>query len=73
MARMSKVRVLVVAALSLSAVARAEKPSVAIAPVTGDRATDDLRSRVAKFLAERQPTKTRAQDHRSRHPGRVPA
>lgn len=46
------VPVLVVAALSLSAAARAEKPSVAIAPVTGDRATDDLRSRVAKSLAD---------------------
>ncbi len=46
------VPVLVVAALSMSAAARAEKPSVAIAPVTGDRATDDLRSRVAKSLAD---------------------
>ena len=38
--------------LATSAVAYAQKASVAIAPVTGDRATADLRSRVAKSLAD---------------------
>jgi hypothetical protein len=46
--------VLVVAGVVVAApvVARAAPPTIAVAPVTGDRATADLRARVAKSLAD---------------------
>jgi hypothetical protein len=59
MARMSRrwAQAILVAALSVSSLfvsfgARAQAPSIAVAPVTGDRATAELRARVAQSLAE---------------------